>query len=53
MRSLAAEKRKICLKIHLFGFPQRLVMRRATMAARSVVSFLTLIGPFEFERTLI
>ena len=40
------EERKICLKIHLFGFPQRLVMRPVTTAARNVVSFSTLIGPF-------
>ena len=46
------EERKICLKIHLFGYPETLVMRHATTAARNVVSFSTLIGPFEFERTL-
>ena len=44
------EERKICLKIHLFGFPETLVMRHATTAARNVVSFSTLIGTFEFER---
>ena len=40
----------MCLKIHLFGFPETLVMRYATTAARNVVSFSALIGPFEFER---
>ena len=46
------EERKICLKIQLFGFPETLVMRHVTMAARNVVSFSTLIGPFQFERAL-
>ena len=46
------EERKICLKIHLFGIPETLVMRHATTAARNVVSFLTLIGPFKFKRAL-
>ena len=46
------EERKPCLKIHLFGFPQRLVNGLETTAARKVVSFSTLIGPFEFERAL-
>ena len=40
----------MCLKIQLFGFPETLVMRYATKAARNVVSFSALIGPFEFER---
>ena len=40
----------MCLKIHLLGCPDTLVMRHATKAARNVVSFSTLIGPFEFER---
>ena len=31
---------------------ETLVMRHATTAARNVVSFSTLIGPFEFERAL-
>ena len=39
------EERKICLKIRLFGFPQTLVFRPATTAARRVVSPSTLIGP--------
>ena len=43
---------KNCLEIHLFSLPESLVMRHATTAARNVVSFLTLIGPFEFECTL-
>ena len=47
------EERKICLKIHLFCSPETLVMRHTTTAARNVVSFSTLIGPFEFERALI
>ena len=46
------EERKICLKISLFGFPQTLVFRPVTTAARKVVSPSTLIGPFEFERAL-
>ena len=41
------EERNICLKIRLFRFPQRLVMGSATTAARKVVSFSTLIGPFK------
>ena len=41
------EERNICVKICLFGFPQRLVMGSATMAARKVVSSSTLIGPFK------
>ena len=41
------EERNICLKIRLFGFPQRLVMGSATTAARKVVSSSTLIGPFK------
>ena len=44
------EERKICLKIHLFGFPETLVTSHAMTAARNVVSCSTLIGPFEFER---
>ena len=46
------EEPKICLQIRLFGFPQTLVFRPATTAARKVVSPSTLIGPFEFERAL-
>ena len=50
------EERKLCLKIHLFGFPQRLVTGQSTTAARKgsrkVVSPSTLIGPFEFDRAL-
>ena len=38
---------KICLKIRLFGFPQRLVMGSTTTAARKVDSSSTLIGPFK------
>ena len=41
------EERNICVKICLFGFPQRLVMGSATTAARKVVSSSTLIGPFK------
>ena len=41
------EERNICVKIRLFGFPQRLVMGSATTAARKVVSSSTLIGPFK------
>ena len=41
------EERNICLKIRLFGFPQRLVMGSSTTAARKVVSSSTLIGPFK------
>ena len=44
------EERKICPKICLFGFPEVLVKGSATTAVRKVVSFSTLIGPFEFER---
>ena len=33
-------------RICLFGFPEMLVMGSATTAARKVVSFSTLIGPF-------
>ena len=40
----------MCLKIHVFGFREILVMRHATTAAHNVVLFSTLIGPFEFER---
>ena len=40
----------LAFKIRLFGFPETLVMRHATTAARNLVSFATLIGPFEFER---
>ena len=46
------EERNTCLKIHLFGLPETLVMRHATTAARNMVSFSTLIGPFEFECAL-
>ena len=42
------EERKFCLKIRLFGFPQTLVYRLATTAARKVVLPSTLIGLFEF-----
>ena len=45
----ARKERKICLKIRLFGFPQRLVMGSTTTAARKVVSSSTLIGPFEIS----
>ena len=45
---MASKERKMCLKIHLFGFPETLVMRYATTAALNVVSFSALIGPFEF-----
>ena len=38
------EERKLCLKIHLFGFPQRLVTGQSTTAARKLVSPSTLIG---------
>ena len=41
------EERKICLKIRLFGFPQRLAMESATMAARKVVLSSTPFGPFK------
>ena len=44
-----SEERKICLKIRLFGFPDVLVTRSATAAARKVVSSLILIGSFEFS----
>ena len=43
------EERKICLKNHLFGFPETLVTSHAMMTAHNVVSCSTLIGPFEFE----
>ena len=43
----AHKERKICLKIRLFGFSQRLVMGSRTTAARKVVSSSTLIGPFK------
>ena len=43
-----SEERKICFKIHLFSFLETLVMRHATTAARNVVSFSTVISPFEF-----
>ena len=46
------EERKLCLKIHLFGFPQRLVTGQSTTAPRKLVSPSTLIGPFEFDRAL-
>ena len=46
------EERKLCLKIHLIGFPQRLVTGQSTTAARKLVSLSTLIGPFEFDRAL-
>ena len=41
------EERKICLKIRLFTFSQRLVMRSTTTATRKVVSSSNLIGPFK------
>ena len=41
------KEQKICLKIRLFGFPQRLVMGSTTTAARKVDSSSTLIGPFK------
>ena len=44
------EGRKICLKIHLFGFPETLVTSHAMTAARNVVSCSNLIGPFGFQR---
>ena len=43
----ARKERKTCLKIRLFGFPQRLVMGSTTRAARKVVSSSTLIGPLK------
>ena len=43
----ALKERKSCLKIRLFGFPQRLVMGSTTTAARKVVSSSTLIGSFK------
>ena len=43
------EERKMCPKIHLFGFPDTLVMKHATTAARNVVSFLTLIARSNWE----
>ena len=46
------EERKICLKIRLSGFPQRLLMSSATTAARKGVSSSTLIGPFKIEQAL-
>ena len=46
------EEQKIYLKIRLFDFPETLVIRHATTAARNVVSFSTPTGPFEFERAL-
>ena len=46
------DERKLCLKIHLFGFPQRLVTGQSTTETRKVVSASTLIGPFEFDRAL-
>ena len=46
------DERKLCLKIHLFGFPQRLVTGLATTETRKMVSASTLIGPFEFDRAL-
>ena len=49
-RRKTREERKICLKIQLFSFPEALVMRHATTAARNVVTLPTLIGSFEFER---
>ena len=36
-------------KTSLFGFPETLVIRSATTAARELVSSSTLTGPFEFE----
>ena len=44
----ARKERRICIKICLFGFPQRLVMGFTTTAARKVVSSSTLIGSFRF-----
>ena len=41
------KERKICLKIRLFAFPQRLVTGSTTTAARKVVSSSTLTGPFK------
>ena len=41
------EERNICVKIRLFGFPQRLVMGFVTTTPRKVVSSSTLIGPFK------
>ena len=46
------DERKLCLKIHLFGFPQRLVTGQSTTETRKMVSPSTLIGPFEFDRAL-
>ena len=46
------DERKLCLKIDLFGFPQRLVTGLATTETRKMVSASTLIGPFEFDRAL-
>ena len=46
------DERKLCLKIHLFGFPQRLVTGQPTTETRKMVSASTLIGPFEFDRAL-
>ena len=46
-RGKTREERKICLKIRLFGFPQRLVIGSPTTAARKVVSSSNLIGPFK------
>ena len=43
----ACKEWKICLKIRLFGFLQRLVMGSTTTAACKVISSLTLIGPFK------
>ena len=45
-------ERKSCLKIRLFGFPQRLIMGSTTMAARKVVSPSTLFIHLKFERAL-
>ena len=46
------DERKLCLKIHLFGFPQRLVTGQSTTETHKMVSASTLIGPFEFDRAL-
>ena len=42
-----ADRRKICPKICLFGFPEVLVKGSATTAVRKVVSSSTLFGPFK------
>ena len=62
LKSLSPQKEKSrnksnsCTKPNKFhfhlGFPQTLVYRPATTAARKVVSPSTLIGPFQFERAL-